>query len=798
MRHQKPKTKAKSLKKTARFSTRQLIVFALLFGIAGGYGLWHSLAAPASGSFPLDPYTSKANQIDKFASGVSIYSQPWRGYFETVPAQKLLNGMGVVYTLDDKTDPDAAIKLLNSSGIHSLRKEVGWGSLNDAETDLLPDKKTQLLAIVNAAKKYGVTPVILINANDGHPEPLAFTNLSLAVAAPAGSRSITISGSQAGLVAKHSGFDALNQFGAAAGALFTAITPSGGNTVVTLSRPTTKDMPAGTTLKVTTLKHLPLYPVGTPEFDDTAGAWVNYAKVVADTVASTGIGQFDVEIWNELTFGSDFLNINKYYDPALTTTWPSNFRPGGAAWEMANRSTKALKDKYGAKLNVIWGFSNTTYYETKIDQLPPHTDGESFHPYHTSPMTLADIWVKLTHFLGADGKPTTFIPSLTLAMPEGRNATGIRPEQLLRGKMAPWVRSSVLPPGTSSFKFYFTEHGVNPEHAGITDPAAAHTYRSKALLRMYAYWLNKGLDKLDVFAAYKNTDIGMGIMNSANPLTPSTELNTLKNMTNQLAGNTAIASPRQLGAEVTATGPQYEVFPASGANPALEYRDLFTLLPFQVNDHKFVLADYVLTENLSKTLSPMTFEVTIKNIAGSTAALSYYDPLTGASQPINVLARDASSVRVGVTAVDYPRLIVVDEGNGGPPPVTPPPPGTPPPPPPPPGGPPPAPPPIPDTISITQPADKSVVSKQVTIKTTTSGSDIAKVQFLVDKTLLGSSTSSPYQAIWDSTKFKNGHHTITVKALDKNGAVQASAAVTVKVKNAKSIWHRFTDSFKSD
>ena len=34
-----------------------------------------------------------------------------------------------------------------------------------------------------------------------------------------------------------------------------------------------------------------------------------------DLVRASGVPKFEVEIWNELSFGSDFLDITKYYNP---------------------------------------------------------------------------------------------------------------------------------------------------------------------------------------------------------------------------------------------------------------------------------------------------------------------------------------------------------------------------------------------------------------------------------------------------------------------------------------------------
>lgn len=655
--------------KASGFSRKILIAVVVLFAAIGSYFIFRSFAIAPSPTYKLDPYISRANQIDRFEGKTSIYNQPWRGYMETVDASKLFKGMGINYQLKDKQDEDAVMKTLSESGISAIRKEVPWSGLNDTETDINTAGKSHLLSIVNAAKKYNVTPVILLNANHIAPQPMAAIDATLAKAAAKGATSLTIKGSPSGLKAGYSGFDAAGKGkslwgGVKAGALFKSLSASGSDTLVTISKPLPSALAAGAALKIATFKHLPLYPVGTPQFDDTADAWVKYAKLVASTIASTGISSFEIEIWNELTFGSKFLNISNY-DPSVTND-KFRFSEGGSAWELANRTTKALKDIYGSKVKVIWGFSNTSFFQVKPNELPPNTDGMSYHPYHTGPKTLAEIVDgKTKDLLGPDGKPDPYVPAFTMNSPESLFAFDVKLEGLIDRKMAPWKRNALKPAGVTTFRHYFTEHGVNPKAKGITDLGLAMDYKAKAYLKMYLFWMNKGLDQLDVFTTTGGDNSGYGMMDSANPATLSKPLATLKNLKGQFSGMASLNSPRQLSAEVSATGSQYQVFAGQGSSPGLEYRELFTLLPFQVNDNKFVVGAYVLNPNDLNPLKPMTFNVKLSNLGGAGAKLSYYDPFLGSSQPINVLSRDANSVTIEISAVDYPRLIVIEDSGSG-------------------------------------------------------------------------------------------------------------------------------------
>src|SRR4029077_20442424 len=94
----------------------------------------------------------------------------------------------------------------------------------------------------------------------------------------------------------------------------------------------TEDLPSGS-MKVTTLLYEPFRPMtledGSPNPRATATmqGWLDYIGVVTrEAKAVLGNDDFDVEVWNEMSFGSSFLNINNYYKPAIG--W--NDRPGTA------------------------------------------------------------------------------------------------------------------------------------------------------------------------------------------------------------------------------------------------------------------------------------------------------------------------------------------------------------------------------------------------------------------------------------------------------------------------------------
>ena len=93
----------------------------------------------------------------------------------------------------------------------------------------------------------------------------------------------------------------------------------------------------------------------------------------------------------------------------------------------------------------------------------------------------------------------------------------------------------------------------------------------------------------------------------------------------------------------------------------------------------------------------------------------------------------------------------------------------------------------PPTVTITSPSAGAKVSGSNVIISASASSDIgvAGVQFLIDGAAFGSKvTNTPYFVSWDSTKSKNGSHTLTAIVSDTAGNQATSNAVIVTDSNA--------------
>jgi hypothetical protein len=628
------------------------------------------------------PFTDP-NQLMK-SPAVSYYDAPWRGYMQTEPATQFLDGIGINYNPIHDTPADDAANLhyLASIGIHAIRVELPWDAVSPTDETLLnASSAAKFSAIFADCKADGITPTVLLNANDGGPEPSYQTYSATVVGIPAiGDSQITVSGIPASDITVHqagtsTGSSGIN-FGAGGGEaanLITKVTTnSDGSLTLSLSQPLAA-LPTSTKITIYYLKYLPLYPVGTPEFNNTMSGWMQYVKTATNTVEAAGITNYSVEIWNELTFGSLFLNINAYYPSTapLIASVPSTLFSGGSDWELGNQTTQYLKSTYGSKVNVIWGFSNTTFYHTPDIDLPANIDGESYHPYGTGLTTGAGVLDPNSSQYLREG---SYVPNVNIAIPEGTEALPIKIEQLIRGKLAPDKREASLPPSTTNFLHYITETGLDPREDGSFSQAENQLLKAKAFLREYSFWLNKGLDQFDVFAAFDSSanDAGFNMLatgadsGAASPTTLQSQ--SVANFTAQFAGASSLSAPRQLGVSVNDITPNdntaaYQVFPADPASgePALNYREMFQFLPFQVTNNKFVISTYVMSWDLASPPPPMDFQVNITNVNGNSASVSYYDPITNTSEPVSVVSRGSNNIVLNIQSLDYPRLISISD-----------------------------------------------------------------------------------------------------------------------------------------
>jgi len=611
------------------------------------------LAAAAGVEFRVSPYTDPS-QLDCPWPKHSHYKQPWRGYIETKSGWEFLKGVGINLQIPEQNE-ELAVKLLAESGFKNFRMEVGFGESHWDEWKLNHEEKhRRRLAL---CKTHSVRPTLLINAHHGVPCPTKTTKRQLTSAAPAGARRVQLD-DVGDLVIGRSGFSQLSDNWAAE-ALITDINFE--TREVTLSKALPKPLPAGE-IAITTLKVPPLHPVGTPEFDETVAGWIAHTLRVCRLAREAGIDDFDLEIWNELTFGTHFLDINAYYDrltPKFPERQPDPLLPGGRCWELARRTVEAVHAEY-PRARCIWGFSNTTFHHTPIDKLPPGMDGQSYHPYGTGTRKFTGESARRD-----EASLEGFVPRYELRMPEGFMHTFVQSESLMR-LLNPLDRLTRKPPGVRRFHHFMTEHGVLAQECGVTDEAGAWKLKALCAIRSFALWLNKGIDVLHYFNAYEKDPRSFGLLPANLPtLAPDTSfdqaatppLRAVRNLTRAFAGSTYLERTKSLQIEITALGEERKVFEGEGTHPPLWEREVLAALPFQINADKHLVVVYVMTRDATQPLAPQLYRLRIAGANGS--RVSAYDPHENKAVTIEARTGADGTIDVVLPVTSHPRLLTI-------------------------------------------------------------------------------------------------------------------------------------------
>jgi hypothetical protein len=277
-----------------------------------------------SGEVVTDPIDSRFLTDAPFGTS-SFWIQPWRAYLDTWPASRLLDSLGINFNVGT-AKAEYTAQLLHDSGFTLARREIGWGALSYSEPTKFLDE-SRIRTVLSALHDHGLRPLILLNANSGNPGPATHLVLETISAAPAGAQTVTLTAaSTAAVVPGKTGFDGLS-FGGDPDILITSV---GAGDVASLSKPLPSALAAGKHLG-TTLLYAPFGPPTlsdgrpNPAFQATLAGWLSYVATVCKEAASiVGPEGYDLEIWNELGFGSQFLNSEHYYSPGTEQVGSGN------------------------------------------------------------------------------------------------------------------------------------------------------------------------------------------------------------------------------------------------------------------------------------------------------------------------------------------------------------------------------------------------------------------------------------------------------------------------------------------
>jgi hypothetical protein len=666
-------------------------------------------ALPFSSARPTDAWYQTGLEFGER----SHWLQPWRGYFETVPAAKLLGAVGINFNVG-ADDAAASAQLLAASGVRRARVEIGWGKVDYDDANRLTDDAS-VVKKLKALRANGIRPLILLNANHGVPCPTRSFDAQLAEPARAGDRVVHVTaGTASRIMPGRSGLNGVDSYKAAE-YIFTSVDHDG---TATLSKPLDRDLPAGQYTGVT-LRYAPFAPPFNPDgspnaaFEETLRGWLDYVRVVTRRVGDVlGTYDFDIEIWNELTFGSDFLDIANYYDPAPQGS-------GAVDDELLRRTVAWLRDPANgvSGVGIGDGFANQRPWESGTES-PAGLTAIDKHPYNGMKHFPRDASYTGVQPLDALGRPggvfedgrwrDDLVPRYDSFFPE-YFLTAIQTEHLVRD-ISPFTTElyrvphgrSTHPPDSAPPTMWLTELNMDPTGADPADPsnpggpplarlteADTDRLQAKSVMRALSAYVNKGVSAIDFFAA-RGESLGLvdpsffDALQRAPQSYPGDQagglqMQALHRFTSAFEGADPPTRSRQLSLLDVASYSNAKQFEGDGtaAHPPLYDRDVLGVFPFQVSDTRFVIPVYVMTRNVANLyrpnapqsdttrydLPPETFRLTIGGIHGSAATVSGYDPLTDQSVPVRVVSNSDGRLVVELPVTDSPRLLSVRDAG---------------------------------------------------------------------------------------------------------------------------------------
>ncbi len=565
--------------------------------------------------------------------------------------------------------PQSALDMLRQQGFSQARIELGWGMV-DPKTEAQFNNQAVILAFLGRLRKAGLRPLILLNANDGNPCPAISYNVQTTADAPAGARSMTLA-STTGLVPGRSGFRHLTTW--TAGAIL--VTEIDGQQV-RLSKPLPAAIPAGTTLPFVTLNYEPFSQPGSPRYERTMQGWLRYVGLVCQVAAAASgsaelPGQgFDLEVWNELSFGSLFLDFDYYYDPP-----PLNYKRSSVYGDIVQRTAAQInaagQQYHGVRISD--GFANTIPWPASSLE-PPRVSAMSKHPYPRDLIFPEDekrVGQRISVGLDALGRPTDFIPAYKCFFPE-YFANVIQTESLCRevspetniiggaahGRLARTVNGQISP-----VDVWITEIGCISEELGIKEPMQAARQMTLFVLRSVFFHLGIGTERVYLFEAFGSAG-SFGLIDQTTPDIPSLPLLCLARVLSAIRGDPKTAglqtSPKDLTVTVFRGPANQSLFEGNGAPnlPPMTTADGLVLLPIQSSANRIAIIYYVMTRDIRVPLDPQHLKVAIQAENIHDFGLAAYDPITDQYSGIDKESPAPNQVEFEVSATDAPKLLL--------------------------------------------------------------------------------------------------------------------------------------------
>ncbi len=668
-------------------------------------------AAPAPGGVVADPIDARYLTEVPFGRR-SFWIQPWRSYLDTWPSSRLLDSVGINFNVNS-TEADGTARLLQSSGFKLGRVELSWNTLSYDDPDEFRNEAGIRQRLV-AMRDHGLRPLILLNANSGGPGPAKEVSLDTTVDAAAGSRTVRLSpASAAAVVPGKTGFNGLS-FGGSPDLLIKSVDGEG---LATLAEPLPASLVAGAH-PGTTLRFAPFGPprlsngAANPAFEQTLDGWLRYvAAVCAEAKDVFGPGGYDLEVWNELSFGSEFLGQGNYYSPDREIGY------GSVTDTLLEETVDYVRDPahgISADVGISDGFASQTPFVSG-GSVPAGTTALSKHLYRGPqyfPRNAAINSIRPLDALGAPDSTTSkapytprFTPSFASALPE-YFLTATQTETEVRD-LAPITTEiygvphgrGVGPAGGDPPQTWMTEYNLNTntlfplgtdnpdQYIGTASAAEKERLQAVVALRSLVSMASKGMARMYFYAAAHAqgyslvSDKFMSALSAGRGSYPGDQfggptMDALRHLLARFQGPGPSGAARQLELRSIAQEGNHAQFEGDGsaAHPDLYDRELLAVFPFQSSPTRFVIPVYVMTPNLTTVhsdsanrfdLPDENFRITLGDLPVSAAppTVAAYDPMRDEPTPARLVSRKGDRAVFEVAATNYPRLLTIDYGG---------------------------------------------------------------------------------------------------------------------------------------
>ena len=650
--------------------------------LAGRSGAAHAAYAPALTGSPTVGFGTSLSTL--YTGSHSHWLQPWREMMATRSFARIQDGIG----LNCDSSYPQSLAMFAAAGFRHVRVQILWSlaSYDDPATISLAGN-AEIVTFVQAAQAAGLRPLVNVQAFDQSPCPFQLLIATATGAIGASDTTITLSSVErlsvglSGLTGyftspTQTSLDYLSTTQVMCPGLITAID---GNEV-TLSRPVGLAIPAGASLVLNTLLYKPWSEIGTADYDATMAGWTTYLGAISTfmqsvlgTAGASDLG-FDLELWNETSFGSSFLDINNYYSSPIVPEQYVNGIPAVIPDIVAQSSAYVLANPTQfSGVRVTDGFASVSPMQAASTE-PAAVTALSKHPY-PSPVTYpaADPG---SGGLDANGNATSFIPSYTIYTHE-YFSTGISPFTLARdittetnnfggilhGQMARTVNGVAAP-----VSVWFTEFGTATANEGVTDPDDIAYLTAKGLLRALFFNLGIGVERLYAFTGVGDTT-DLALVPSSAPTTPTMAVTALQSalsfIQGSVTGDQAGTLPAYSYITALFSGSPQTLFSGNGSTACPDFVQPadYVFIPIQVTPtrtafvHWFTGVDMRITQTEGLGIALQITGLT----SSATATVSAYSPIGNFMVPISVWGQTADAIGVYTYADDCPVIIVVDQ-----------------------------------------------------------------------------------------------------------------------------------------